>query len=127
MFISGLGSGMFFSPNTSAIMGAVPVERRGIAAGVRTMMNNTGNLISIALSMAIISSSIDFKAMQGLFSGTQMGSEGIAVNHFISGLRMAFTISFFISILAAFISYLRGPQPKWEKEIVSQSNGLSKR
>src|ERR1035437_297417 len=127
MFISGLGSGMFFSPNTSAIMGAVPVERRGIAAGVRTMMNNTGNLISIALSMAIISSSIDFKAMQGLFSGTQMGSEGIAVNHFISGLKMAFTISFFISMLAAFISYLRGPQPKWEKKTVSQSNGLSKR
>ena len=114
MFISGLGSGMFFSPNTSAIMGAVPAERRGIAAGVRIMMNNAGNVISIALSMAIISSSIDLRAMQKLFSGTQVGSEGIAVEHFISGLRMAFAISFIISILAAFISYLRGPQPKWE-------------
>ncbi len=114
MFISGLGSGMFFSPNTSAIMGAVPAERRGIAAGVRIMMNNAGNVISIALSMAIISSSINLRAMQKLFSGTQVGSEGIAVEHFISGLRMAFAISFIISILAAFISYLRGPQPKWE-------------
>ncbi|HEX9059054.1 MAG TPA: MFS transporter [Clostridia bacterium] len=116
MFIAGLGSGMFFSPNTSAIMGAVPVERRGIAAGVRTMMNNAGSVISIALAMAIISSSIDPKAMQGLFAGTQVGSEGIAIGNFISGLRTAFAISFFMSILAAFISYLRGPQPKWRTE-----------
>ncbi|HZK87766.1 MAG TPA: MFS transporter [Anaerovoracaceae bacterium] len=42
MFIMGFGSGMFFSPNTNAIMGAVPVGRRGIAAGVRTMMTNAG-------------------------------------------------------------------------------------
>ncbi len=114
MFITGLGSGMFFSPNTSAIMGAVPVERRGIAAGVRTMMNNAGSVISIALAMAIISSSIDPDAMKGLFTGTQVGSEGIAVSNFISGLRTAFTISFIISLLAAFISYLRGPQPEWK-------------
>lgn len=122
MFISGLGSGMFFSPNTSAIMGAVPVERRGIAAAVRTMMNNAGNVISIALAMAIISSSIDPAALQGLFTGTQVGSQGIAVGHFISGLRTAFVISFVISILAAFISFLRGPEPKWESESPLQVN-----
>ncbi|MDP4179870.1 MAG: MFS transporter [Bacillota bacterium] len=117
MLIAGFGSGMFFSPNTSAIMGAVPVERRGIAAGVRTMMNNAGNVISIALAMAIISSSIDPKAMQGLFTGTQVGSEGIAVGHFVAGLRTAFAVSFAISILAASISYMRGPQPKWETKL----------
>lgn len=114
MFIAGLGSGMFFSPNTNAIMGSVPVERRGIAAGVRTMMNNAGSVVSIALAMAIISSSIDPKAMQALFTGTQVGSQGIAVGEFISGLRAAFAISFGISVAAAVISYLRGPEPKWD-------------
>ena len=29
----GIGSGMFNSPNTAAMMGAVPVHRRGVAAG----------------------------------------------------------------------------------------------
>jgi len=33
MFIVGIGSGMFNSPNTAAMMGAVPVHRRGIAGG----------------------------------------------------------------------------------------------
>ncbi len=116
MFITGMGSGMFFSPNTSAIMGAVPVERRGIAAGVRTMMNNAGSVVSIALAMAIISSSIDPKALQGLFTGTQVGSAGIAVDHFISGLRTVFALSCGISLLAAFISFLRGPKPSWESK-----------
>ena len=114
MFISGLGSGMFFSPNTNAIMSAVPIERRGIAGGVRVMMNNAGNVMSIAIAMAIISTSIDTKALHGLFTGTQVGSAGIAVSKFISGLQFAFGISLIISIIAAVISYLRGPQPKWD-------------
>jgi len=116
MSIMGLGSGMFFAPNTSAIMGSVPADKRGIAAGVRTMMNNAGQVLSIAISMAIISSSISPKAMQALFVGTQVGSKGIATAQFISGLRTAFIICFIFSLLAAFISYLRGPQPIWEEQ-----------
>jgi EmrB/QacA subfamily drug resistance transporter len=115
MFISGFGSGMFFSPNTSSIMRAVPVERRGIAAGVNSMMINSGNVISLAFSMAVISSSIDPEAMGRLFTGTQVGSEGIAVNEFIAGLRLVFIISFIISLLSSLMSYLRGPQQKWDK------------
>jgi EmrB/QacA subfamily drug resistance transporter len=115
MLIMGFGSGMFFSPNTSAIMGMVPADKRGIAAGIRTMMNNAGTVLSIAISMAIISSSISPAAMQALFIGTQVGSQGIAISQFISGLRMAFTISFVFSLVAAFISYLRGPAPIWEE------------
>ena len=110
MFISGLGSGMFFPPNTSAIMGAVSPQRRGIAGGVRTMMNNAGSVISMALSMAIISSSITPEALQGLFAGTQVGSHGIAVAQFVSGLRVAFAISFIMSLLGAVISYMRGSE-----------------
>jgi len=116
MLVMGFGSGMFFSPNTSSIMGSVPADKRGIAAGVNTMMNNAGTVLSIALSMAIISSSISPDAMQALFLGTQVGSNGIAINEFVSGLRMAFTISFAFTLTAALMSYLRGPKPNWETE-----------
>lgn len=114
--VIGLGSGMFFSPNTSSIMGAVPPHKRGIAGGVRTMMLNAGSVISIALAMAIVSSSISPEALQGLFVGSQVGSQGIAVNQFISGLRTAFLISCIFSVLAAFMSYLRGEQPVWASD-----------
>ena len=117
MFIMGVGSGLFFSPNTNSIMSSVPEDKRGIASGVRTMCNNAGNMLSIAISMAVIASSVSAGAMQGLFLGTQVGSQGIAVTSFISGLRLAFTISFAFSILAAILSYLRGKAPDWQEKV----------
>ncbi|MGB9802378.1 MFS transporter [Desulfofundulus sp.] len=109
MIIIGLGSGFFFSPNTNAIMGAVSPERRGIAAGTRTMMNNAGMVVSIALGMAMTVSSMTPEALQGLLAGTQVGSRGIAVQEFIIGLHRAFWFSFIISVVAAIIAFLRGP------------------
>ncbi|MCC3868881.1 MFS transporter [Terrisporobacter mayombei] len=115
MFIMGVGSGFFFSPNTNSIMGAVPVYKRGIASGVRTMVTNAGNVLSIAISMAILSTSISPKVMSGLFLGTQIGSKGIEVSGFVSGLSIVFTISFIFSIIAAIMSYMRGPALKWKE------------
>lgn len=116
MAIMGAGSGLFFTPNTSSVMNNVPEDKRGIAAGVRTMMNNGGNVLSIAISMAIIASSISPSAMQALFVGTQVGSQGIEINQFIHGLRTAFTISLICTLAAAVMSYMRGAQPDWEEE-----------
>ncbi|QAA35075.1 MFS transporter [Clostridium manihotivorum] len=117
MLVMGLGSGLFFSPNTNSIMGSVPADKRGVAAGVRTMLNNAGTVLSIALSMAIIASSVSPEAMQALFVGTQVGAEGIAIGKFIGGLRLAFTISFIFSVIAAILSYLRGPEVEWEENV----------
>ncbi|MCH3965449.1 MAG: MFS transporter [Clostridium sp.] len=116
MIFTGIGSGMFFSPNTSSIMANVPEDKRGIAAGVRVMFMNAGMVLSIAISMAIISSSISPSVMQALFVHSHVSSNGIASIQFMSGLRTAFTISFIFSLIAAFISYLRGPAPKWEEQ-----------
>jgi len=121
MVIIGLGGGMFFAPNTNSIMSAVPIEKRGIAAGVRIMMFNAGNIISIGLSLAILSSSISQEAIQGLFIGTQVGSSGIAVTEFVAGLRIAFAVSFAFSLIASFISYLRGKKSNWNSDIASDS------
>jgi hypothetical protein len=76
------------------------------------MMNNAGRVISIALGMAIISSSITQDALRGLFTGTKVGSKEIAVDHFISGMKTVFLISFVISLIAAVISYMRGKEQR---------------
>lgn len=117
--IIGAGSGLFNSPNTSEIMGSVPPQRRGVAAGVRTMMNNVGSMLSIALAMAVASAGISPQALAGLLAGTQVGTSGIAVNEFVRGLRQAFAGSMVISLVAAWVSYLRGPRPVWDEEQAS--------
>src|SRR5207247_4221122 len=54
----GIGSGMFNSPNTAAMMGVVPAQRRGIAAGARVLLQNTGAVISIAFVIAIVTAAV---------------------------------------------------------------------
>jgi len=120
--VVGVGSGIFNSPNTNTIMSVVPPERRGIAAGTRTMMNNAGSLLSIAMAFAILSSGLTPEAMNALFIGAQIGSKGILVDVFISDLRLAFFISFVISMVAAVISYMRGPTPVWGDTVAAPAD-----
>ena len=60
---------MFNSPNTAAMMGTVPAHRRGIAAGARTMLQNTGAVLSIAFVLAIVTAAVPKDVLLQIFSG----------------------------------------------------------
>ena len=49
----GLGIGLFTSPNNSAVMGAVPSQRRGVASGVLATARTLGNVLGIGMAGAI--------------------------------------------------------------------------
>ena len=51
--IVGLGTGTFISPNNSALMGAAPRQRQGIAAGVLATARNFGMVLGVGLAGAI--------------------------------------------------------------------------
>ena len=56
LFLSGIGSGMFASPNSTAIMNSLPANRRGVGSGMRGTFFNAGTSLSIGVffSMMII-------------------------------------------------------------------------
>ncbi|WP_327071789.1 MFS transporter [Kitasatospora sp. NBC_01250] len=54
LLLSGLGQGMFSAPNTSAIMGSVPAEQRGVASGMRSTFQNSGTALSIGLFFSLM-------------------------------------------------------------------------
>ncbi|MFW0786351.1 MFS transporter [Gordonia sp. CPCC 206044] len=58
LFVTGCGIGLFMTPSTSALMLAVPTERRGIANGMRSTLQNVGNLFSTALVLAIVPTTV---------------------------------------------------------------------
>src|SRR5581483_2759568 len=64
----GIGSGMFNSPNTAAMMGTVPPHRRGIAAGARMMLQNTGAVLSIAFVIAVVTAAVPKPVLFKIFS-----------------------------------------------------------
>lgn len=115
MMLMGLGSGFFFSPNAKLIMQEVPPYKRGIATSVRSMLFNAGSVVSLGLALAILSSAISPTALTALFLGTQTGSSGVAIGEFIKGIRLVFVISFIMTLIAAFISALKGKPPIWKE------------
>jgi MFS family permease len=54
VFLSGVGQGMFSAPNTSAIMGSVPAQRRGAASGMRATFQNSGTSLSIGVFFSLM-------------------------------------------------------------------------
>ena len=103
----GIGSGMFNSPNTAAMMGTVPTERRGIAAGARTMLQNTGAVISIAFVLAIVTTAIPKEVLFAIFSGLASGLSSAQLDPFIDNMHTALWVLAATSVLGAGVSLLR--------------------
>src|SRR5579864_1001511 len=103
----GVGSGMFNSPNTAAMMGVVPTHRRGIAAGARVMLQNTGAVISIAFVMAVITSAVPTTVLFKIFSGITSGLSSAQLAPFISNMHAALWVLAGVSLLGAGVSMLR--------------------
>jgi len=107
LLLVGIGSGMFNSPNTAAMMGAVPMHRRGVAAGARVMLQNTGAVISIAFVMAIVTAAVPKDVLFKIFSGLTSGLSNAQLQPFISNMHLALWVLAGISLLGAVISLLR--------------------
>jgi MFS family permease len=86
--IAGLGTGIFISPNNSALMGAATRAQQGVAAGVRATARNVGNVLGIGMAGAI-------------FNEVMLQNHGL--NEGISVSRGVDT-----GLLAAFIAILLG-------------------
>ena len=54
IFGNGIGSGLFASPNTSAIMSSVPARHRGSASGMRAIFQNSGMSLSIGIFFSLL-------------------------------------------------------------------------
>jgi EmrB/QacA subfamily drug resistance transporter len=105
--LTGIGFGMFNSPNTAAMMAVVPANRRGIAAGARVMVQNTGAVISIAFVMAIVTAGIPKDVLFAIFSGVASGLAPSAIDGFISNMHVALWVLAAISLVGAGICLLR--------------------
>jgi EmrB/QacA subfamily drug resistance transporter len=103
----GVGSGMFNSPNTAAIMGAVPAHRRGIAAGARTLVQNTGAVLSIAFVLAIVTSSVPKSTLFAVFSGLAHGLSVQKLAPFIDNMHTALWVLAATSLVGAVVCLLR--------------------
>jgi MFS family permease len=96
-----IGSGLFSSPNSNAIMSSVEKRYLGVASGVAGTMRMVGQMMSMGIAMMLLS----------LFIGTEEINSTNYPN-LLSGMKTGFVIFSILSIIGIFASLARNNKIK---------------
>ena len=92
IFLNGVGSGLFASPNTSAIMSAVPAQHRGAASGMRATFQNSGMSLSIGIFFSLMITGLAATLPRALATGLRAHSVPAGVAAHIAHLPPVSTL-----------------------------------
>ncbi|GAA4492052.1 MFS transporter [Actinoallomurus oryzae] len=83
---NGIGTGMFSSPNSSAIMSSVPARQRGAASGMRSTFQNSGTSLSIGVFFSLMIAGLAGSLPHTLTGGLQRYGVSAGVAHQVGAL-----------------------------------------
>jgi EmrB/QacA subfamily drug resistance transporter len=110
LVVIGVGQGLFTSPNSAAVLSAIPRGRVGTASGTVAQMRVTGQALGIAMSGAIVTSR--FAAHMAETGGTSEAARSVAQG---LAIRDAFAVAAAICSIGILTSLVRGgraePEP----------------
>ncbi len=89
--------GLFASPNSAAIMNALPAEYRGVGSGMRSTFSNAGSMLSMGLFFSIMIAGLAQKLPQALQSG--LTEHGVPLAGAIKVSQLPPTSSLFAALL----------------------------
>jgi len=92
IFGNGVGSGLFASPNTSAIMSSVPAGQRGSASGMRSTFQNSGMSLSIGIFFSLMIAGVARALPHTLTSGLRAQGVPLSVATHVSHLPPVSTL-----------------------------------
>jgi EmrB/QacA subfamily drug resistance transporter len=94
LLVSGVGIGLFTSPNTSAVLGAAPPARRGVASGLMGTARSVGMVLGLGIGGAIFTT---------VLAQTQQAgpTPGAIVEAADAGLLVAAAIAFLGAVASA--------------------------
>ncbi len=104
----GFGSGLFLTPNTRSIMTAVPAGRRGFANGLRSMLQNMGQVLSTAISLTIVTAALPRRVQDAVYAGSVSRLSAHDMALITNGYRWAFFALLVATGLGMGASLLRG-------------------
>ncbi|HEY3266816.1 MAG TPA: MFS transporter [Armatimonadota bacterium] len=97
---TGLGTGIFVSPNNSALMGSAPRDRQGIASGVLATARNVGMVLGVGMAGAV-------------FTSTQAHWRSGGPSALFHSVQAAFMAAFCAAALGVLTALARGrPAPR---------------
>jgi EmrB/QacA subfamily drug resistance transporter len=112
----GIGGGLFFPANTSAVMSGVPRPRYGVASGIMMTLRNSAMALSFAVSLIALTVSLPAGTAAAIFGGAftpgTVASLGLTqsalTSVFLGGMRSVFRLAAVLVLAGAVFSALRG-------------------
>ncbi|MEW2544318.1 MFS transporter [Streptomyces sp. NPDC047002] len=109
LFVNGLGSGLFASPNRAEIMNALPADARGVGAGMGATFQNSASVLSIGIFFSLMIAGLSHTLPSAMHAG--LVHQGVPEN-VAGGVSQLPPIAV---LFAAFLGYnpfqqLLGPQ-----------------
>lgn len=117
----GVGSGLFTPPNNSAIMGAVPKSRLGIASGMISAIKSLGSMSGVAVTSLLFTLIREYLQQRAQAGGAALAD--IERESFASAVSVMFLISAAIGGVVILTSLVRGKkeEPTPEKAAAARA------
>lgn len=115
VFPLGIGLGLFQSPNNSAIMGAAPPERLGVASGLLALSRNLGQTTGIPIMGAIFTATLLASAKMSTLTDITTAPTHALVSGVTSAYRIGAVLIFtstFLTMMALWIDKKRKAHQK---------------
>jgi hypothetical protein len=117
--VSGIGQGLFLSPNTTAIMSAVPADQSNIASALFATTRAVAQALSVAIAGAVYVGLGGAAAGAALVAGVPTGPAEVALDGtFIVAMRAALLVS---GVMAAAGAVLSLPRPR-QRPLIAASH-----
>jgi MFS family permease len=105
--VTGVGNGMFYPANNSAIMSRASPRTFGAIAGLRGTLQNVGTLFSFVLALTIAAASIPRAVAYEVFLGTTNLTGGVSQS-FLTGIHSALYGAAIVLGISLALSWARG-------------------
>ncbi len=108
LFLTNIGSGTFYAPNASSVLGSVGPASYGIVSGLLNLMRNGAGIISLAMATAIITATMGSLGFEPSLNAIRE-TAGAGVGHAFSvGLRNSYLIMMVLLLIAMTLSVVQG-------------------
>ncbi len=110
LIVVGFGIGLFQTPNNSAIMGAVPRDKTGVASGMLATMRNIGMVLGVAVAGAVFSS--NQISLSSSLKSQGLGGHLLFKTAFEGALHITYLVGAGIAFVAMVTSLIKGSTRK---------------